>query len=246
MGNKVINTTSVKLGIYETSTDEQLEGMLGDVKEMEDGRKFRLCHNYTSVLAPGQLIQEKVSDDDADNVAIDTASVGDTTLGLTNPAGHEALSINELKDGYFCVNDGANEEGHGRKIKANTAATAGTACTLTFYDALTDVITGSSLGAWVYPMYKNVVVNAGTGRVIGVPVCDVAASSTAVPVFFWAQVTGPCPVLASGGITKGDRVEAHDSGAVIAHASASTLAYIGTAMQSYASTEYGFIWLNIE
>ena len=43
MGNKVINTTSVKLGIYETSTDTQLEAMLGDVKEMEDGRKFRLC-----------------------------------------------------------------------------------------------------------------------------------------------------------------------------------------------------------
>ena len=60
MGNKVINTTSVKLGIYETSTDEQLEGMLGDVKEMEDGRKFRLCHNGAGVLAPGYLVQSKI------------------------------------------------------------------------------------------------------------------------------------------------------------------------------------------
>ena len=215
---------------------------------MEDGRKFRLCSNGVGgALAPGQLIQEKVSDDDADNIVIGTASAGATTLVATNPTGHEDLSVNELKDGYFCVNDGAGEEGHGRKIKANTAAVATADTTLTFYDALTDVVTANSLGAWVYPIYKDVVVNAGTGRVIGVPVCDVTLSVAGTTTyFFWAQVSGPCPVLASGGITKGDRVEAHDSGAVIAHASAATLAYVGTAMQSYSSTEYGFIWLNIE
>lgn len=243
MGNKVINTTSVKLGIYEISDDSQLAGMVGDVKEMEDGRKFRLCKNSSNAtaLAPGQLVQAKVSDDDADNIAIDTASAGATTLGVTNPAGHENLSINELKDGYFCVNDGANEEGHGRKIKANTAADAGDDTTLTFYDALTDLITGSSLGAWIYPIYKDVVLNAGTGKVIGVSICDVTAS-----YYFWVQVLGPCPVLASGAILKADRVEAHDSGAVIAHASSSVQAYVGTAMQAYNSTEYGYIWLNLE
>jgi len=43
MGNKVISRVGPKLGIYEESNDAQLSASLGQVREMEDGRKFRLC-----------------------------------------------------------------------------------------------------------------------------------------------------------------------------------------------------------
>ena len=251
MGNKVINTTSVKLGIYETSTDTQLAGMLGDVKEMEDGRKFRLCENSTAgILAPGLLVQAKADTDFSEELVVAVAgAVGDTTLSVTVTSGDADLAVNGLKDGYFCASDTAGELGHGRKIKANTAATNASATILTFYDALTDVITISTKGAWVFPIYKNVITDVGTAKVIGVPVCDVAASTATVPVFFWAQVIGPCPVLTGAALTRGDNVIANGAGTtgtVIAFAG-DAVAVVGSAMQSVtAAADMGWIWLNLE
>ena len=247
MGNKVINTTSVKLGIYETSTDEQLEGMLGDVKEMEDGRKFRLCQNGTAgALAPALLVQAKIEAGNVTGLTVaTTVAAGATSLSVTVAAAHEDLSENELKDGYLVVDTGSGELGHGRKIKANTAADAEANTTITFYDALTESITDTSTVAWVYPIYKNVITNVVSAKVIGVPVCDVAQSTTAVPVFFWAQVAGPCPIIAgTGDVTRGLQVAAITTGEVIDHSTSA--AHVGVAMQSFSENEVGWINLNLE
>jgi len=248
MGNKVINTTSVKLGIYETSTDTQLAGMLGDVKEMEDGRKFRLCSNSTSAaLAPGLLVQSKADTGYTEDIVVTTAgAVGGYTVTVTNFSGHEALSINELKDGYFCCNAGTGELGHGRKIKENTAAIAGAACTLTFYDKLTDTITiSTSTGGWTYPPYKNVVVASTDGCIVGVPVCDVAISTSTTTYYFWAQVHGPCPLLAGGTVSRGNASISDDNGAVI-DGYGTAAAIIGNNMQSFDDTDVGWVFLTIE
>jgi len=246
MSNKVINTTSVKLGIYETSTDTQLEGMLGDVKEMEDGRKFRLCQNYTSVLVPGKVVQGPALNTYDENIAIGTAAVGDTTLDVTVHASYGAtVAANDFKDGWFVVSAGSGELGHGRKIKSNTEAAVGVDTTLTFYDALTDTISASSTGQWIKNQFKNVVIDAGTAAAIGVPVCDVAASTSTVPVFFWAQCSGPCPVVSGGALVAGDNVET-TSGTAIASTGA-TDGDIGLAMQTCTdSGDVCWIKLNIE
>jgi len=253
MGNKVINTTSVKLGIYETSTDEQLAGMLGDVKEMEDGRKFRLCKNSTAgVLTPGVAVQGPAVDSTYDDgMAIGTASAGATTLTVTvNASAAADVAVNDYAGGWFCVNTGSDELGHGRKIKENTAAAKVADTNLTFYDKLTDDISSGSTGAWVKSQFNNVVKEAGTARCIGVPVCDVAASTSTVPVFFWAQVAGPCPMMASAAIVVGDNVQvvAGDVQPSTATTAASTEEIIGVAMQTIdtGDNQVGFIWLNIE
>ena len=247
MGNKVINTTSAKLGIYETSTDEQLEGMLGDVKEMEDGRKFRLCQNGTgAALAPGLLVQTKA--DTAytiDMVVTATVAAGATELIVTVTSGHADLAANDLKDGYFCVCTGSEELGHGRKIKANTAAADGANTTLTFYDALTDSITSTSTGSWVYPIYKNIVVASTDGGIVGVPVCDVPISvANTTYYYFWAQVAGICPVTGGGTVTRGDQVVSGDNGRVLNATGAA--ASIGVAIQSFADGKVGMVRLNLE
>ena len=249
MGNKVINTTSVKLGIYETSTDSQLAGMLGDVKEMEDGRKFRLCKNSTAgALAPGIGVSSPAIDGAYDDgMAIGTAAAGDTTLTVTvNASAAADVAVNDYAGGWFVVNTGSGELGHGRKIKENTAAAKGSDTTLTFYDALTDVISSGSTGTWIKNPYNNVFTDAHTGRVVGVTVCDVAASTSTVPVFFWAQVSGPCPMLCTGAIVLGDNVMCTDSACALTGA-ANTDNYIGTAMQTIdTGGQAGMIWLNME
>jgi len=248
MGNKVINTTSVKLGIYEISSDEQLEGMLGDVKEMEGGRKFRLCRNSTVVLVPGKLVQAKADTAYTEDIVVTAAGVvGGYTVTVTNFSDHEALSVNELKDGYFCVGTGSGEIGHGRKIKENTAAAAGSDTTITFYDKLTDTIGTGSTGAWVYPIYKDVVIDAGTGLMVGVPVCDVTVSvADTTYYYFWAQVQGACPVVAGGAITRGDKVVSNNDGTVIPQGGTYTPVIVGTAMQSFDSGDAGFVRLSLE
>ena len=246
MGNKVKGTTSVKLGIYETSTDTQLEEMLGDVKEMVDGRKFRLCQNSTSVLVPGLAVQTKADTAYTEDIVVTTAAAaGGYTITVTNFSSHEALSVNELKDGYLCCNAGSGELGHGRKIKANTAAAAGAACTITVYDAFTDSIAITSTVGWTYPMYKNVVVASTDGAVIGVPVCDVAASTATVPVFFWAQTHGPCPMLAGGTCSRGNASISDDNGAII-DGYGTAAAIIGNNLQSFDDTDVGWVNLTIE
>lgn len=247
MGNKVINTTSVKLGIYETSTDEQLEGMLGDVKEMEDGRKFRLCCNSTgAALVPGKAVQSPalVANYD-DNIPVGIAAVGDTTLTVTVHASYGAtVAANAFKDGWFAVNEGAGELGHARKIKANTVALVGADTTLTFYDALTDTISAASLGAWCKCPFKDVLLEAATARVIGVPVCDVTISTSSTVYYFWAQVAGPCPMVAGGAIVTADDVDV-TAGCAVATTGA-TPQVIGKAMQTFDDNDVGMVWLNIE
>jgi len=249
MGNKVIGKVGPKLGIYETDTDEQLSASIGFLREMDDGRKFRLCQNSTVALVPGKGIQGPASNAYDENMAIGTASVGDTTLTVTVSASYGAtVAANDFKDGYFVVSGSgvAAELGHSRKIKSNTAATVGNDTTLTFYDALTDVITASSTGNWVKNQFKNVVIDAGTATCIGVPIVDVAASTATVPVYFWSQVAGPCPIVSGGALVAGDNVSLNASGVAVASDGA-TDEDIGICMQVCTDTgDATFVWLNIE
>ena len=248
MGNKVIVKVGPKLGIYEIDTDEQLSASLGQEREMEGGRKFVLCRNsIAAALAPGLLVQAKADTDYSEGLVVAVAgAVGDTTLSITVTSGHEALDANELKDGYFCASDTAGELGHGRKIKSNTAALTGAITILTFYDALTDVITISSLGAWIFPVYTDVIIDAGSAKVIGVPVCDVTISVAATGYYyFWAQTTGPCPVISGGTLVRGDDVMSNGDGTVIA-TTGNTPETVGKAMQTVtASGDAGWVWLDI-
>ena len=249
MGNKVISKVGPKLGIYETSTDAQLSASLGQLRVMEDGRKFRLCKNSTAAaLAPGIGVSSPAIDGAYDDgIPIGTASVGDKTLTVTvNASAAAVVAVNDYAGGWFVVNTGSNELGHGRKIKSNTAAAKAADTTLTFYDALTDTISSGSTGAWIKNPYNNVFTDAATGRVVGVTVRDIAASTSTVPVYFWAQVSGPCPMLCTGAIVLGDDVMC-TNGACAAIGGALTDNQIGTAMQTIdTGGQAGMIWLNME
>jgi len=249
MGNKVINKVGPKLGLYEIDTDEQLSASIGFLREMDDGRMFRLCRNsVAAALAPGLLVQAKADTAYSEELVVAVAgAVGDTTLSVTVTSGHEDLSENELRDGYFAASGTAGELGHGRKIKGNTAAVAGAITILTFYDALTDVITISSYGAWIFPIYTDVVVDAGSAKAIGCPICDVTISVAATGYYyFWAQVAGPCPIISGGALVAGDNVMSGGDGSVIA-TTGTTPETVGVAMQAVtASGDVGWIWLNIE
>jgi len=230
MGNKVINTTSVKLGIYEESTDEQLEGMLGDVKEMEDGRKFRLCSNGTgAALAAGLRVQSVAVDGYDDLVVNAVAAVGDKEIEVTTTSSHSGHAANLLKDGYLVVNQGTGCIGTFYKIKANDLMSTGVTATIELYDALTYAIAIDDEVSICLNPYKGVILDVLTAPIAGVPLIAVTASTSTVTYYFWALFKGFGPAIVANGqtATSGFPVERLTGGEVKTLATGTTIIPIG-------------------
>ncbi|MBE3086627.1 MAG: hypothetical protein IMZ64_10480 [Bacteroidetes bacterium] len=242
MGNKLVGTTSVKLGIYETSTDTQLAGMVGDKKVFEDGRVFRLCKNGAVALAPGYLVQAAVqgSADDSINVAA-SASVGATEI-VVDAVTSGTYAAHALAGGYLVACVTAGEIGTFYKIKDNTALVNATEATITLYDPLVVALVGdtSNVSICVSP-YNGVVIDANSSPLVGVPLVVVAASTSTVPVFFWALCEGYGPAIATAvAITAGDYLE-HSAGSVLLITTGDIEGLVAVAVTAFAASEAGIV-----
>ena len=209
-GNKTISSTTVKLGIYEQSNDAQLASMLGQVKELDDGRKFRLCFANGSLTA-GILVQSPATEAYDDELVVNTAaSVGDKEIEITVTSGHGGYDENYLSGGFLMVTKGTNCIGNFYKIKGNDAMVAGATATVFLYDALVVAIAASDEVGIAKNPYKDVVTGSTTAPVIGVPLIAVTDN-----YYFWAQFEGMGPGIDSGAtIAAGDELS-HVGGDVI-------------------------------
>lgn len=227
MGNRVVNYVPIKQGIYEHSSTSN--GDLGSVIEFEDGRKFVYSLNGTDTLTPGAFCQGPVENANDEAVAIQTSSVvGDTTISITTG---RAITANEFKDGYLCVEDTAGAViGHFRKIKSHPAADSAATLVITLYDALTDTTTaGTDTLNIIENPYNGVMLKNSTsdGPCIGVAPCDVTAA-----YYFWLQVAGPCATISGENtIVAGDGLSL-DSSATVVLCDGADDEFVGWAMQS--------------
>lgn len=241
MGNKVINTTSVKLGIYEESTDEQLEGMLGDVKEMEDGRKFRLCSNGTAAaLTAGLRLQSVAVDGYDDALVVQTeAAEGQKDIIVTVTTSHGGHDANALKDGYLVVNQGAGEIGIFYKIKENTVMVADATATITLYDDLTETLPVTADEVTICPNpYKAVILDVLTAPIAGVPLINVTQSTSSLTYYFWALFEGFGPAVASAAsIAAGAELERLTGGTVRTLTAGETVQFIGVSYSVAAASD---------
>jgi len=215
MGNKVVGTTSVKLGIYEQSNDSQLAGMVGDKKEFEDGRVFRLCKNGAGTLVAGILVQAVVSLTSDDSLEIATSqAIGDYEVCVT--ADSSSLhAVHTLAGGYLVMSDTAGDIGTFYKIKDNEAMTDGSNSIITLYDPLTTaIVAGTNECSICVNPYSGVIVDANTAQLVGVPLIGVTAN-----YYFWALCEGYGPGTATTAtIAAGDYLN-HTAGDVVTSAS---------------------------
>jgi len=236
MGNKVIGTTSVKLGIYDESNDSQLAGMVGDKKEFEDGRVFRLCKNGSAALKAGILVQAIVQGtaDDSINVA-DDAAVGDVEV-VVDAVTNGEHAIHTLRGGYLVCCVTAGEIGTFYKIKDNTAMTNGNEATITLYDPLTVALVGdtSNVSICVNP-YSGVIIDANTSQLVGVPLIAVTAD-----YYFWALEEGYGPGTDSGSAFAAGDYLAHTGGDLVT-ASAAAENAVAIAVTAGAANEAGIV-----
>ena len=243
MGNKLVGTTSVKLGIYETSTDTQLAGMLGDKKEFEDGRVFRLCQNGGDALVAGILAQSIVSliADDSIEIAT-TQSAGDYEVNVTSVTNAEH-AVHTLAGGYLVMSDQADYIGTFYKIKDNEALVDGSNGIITLYDPLTTAITlGTNECSFCVNPYSGVILDNNTAQLVGVPLIAVDASTSTVPVFFWAlcEGYGPATNNTASALEAGDYLK-HAAGSVAVLVTAEMDAPIGVAVTAFASGDAGIV-----
>ncbi len=241
MGNKVINTTSVKLGIYEESTDEQLEGMLGDVKEFEDGRKFRLCSNGTAAaLTAGLRLQSVAVTSLDDALVVQTeATAGQKDIIVTVTTSHTGYDAHALRDGYLVVNQGSGEIGTFYKIKDNTVMVADSTATITLYDNLTETlpVTADEVTICLNP-FKAVILDVLTAPIAGVPLINVTISTSTTTYYFWALFEGFGPAVAtSASIAAGDELERITAGLVRTLTAGETVQFLGVSYSVAANDD---------
>ena len=242
MGNKVVGTTSVKLGIYETSTDTQLAGMVGDKKEFEDGRVFRLCQNGETALVAGILVQSIVSLASDDSLEIATSqAIGDYEVNVTGDA-TSVHAAHTLAGGYLVMSDTAGDIGTFYKIKDNAAIASGANGIITLYDPLTTaIVAGTNECSICVNPYSGVIKDANTAQLVGVPLIAVAASTSTVPVFFWALCEGYGPATATAvAISAGDYLE-HSAGSVALITTGDIEALVAVAVTAFAASEAGIV-----
>ena len=243
MGNKVIGKVGPKLGIYEESNDAQLSASLGQVREMEDGRKFRLCKAGEAIVATNVLQGPIESSDDENIVIAVSIAVGDKTVSITTA---RVYTANELKDGYFMIDDGdAGKLGHIRKIKSHPAAGSAETLVLTVYDAFTDTAVAGNETAGVYENpYSGVMIHntATDGPLVGVAIIDITSA-----YYFWAQVEGPAAVVGGeASIVAGTSLTVDDTGATVTMADGASDQIVGRAMCASATIGDAFLaWLTL-
>lgn len=233
---------STHYDVFETS-DTDFGVTLGSMLQMTDGRTFVYCKNGGTALVPGKLIQSAVYTTVADfeDMAIATHAVGDTTLTIT-AGGTDAVTANQFAGGRVVVGAGAGELGHQYFIKSNTAAAAAATFTVTLDEAggLRDTISAASTVNLYQSPWNGTVLDAATGILIGVPVCDVPAS-----YYFWAQTRGLVGVVSGGAITIATPLLANGNGTVIVDDAATAKRAVGYSTWAFDSGDAGLIMLNL-
>jgi len=235
MGNKVIGKVGPKLGIYEQSNDTQLSASLGQLREMDDGRKFVLCKAGEGLTA-GYSVQAvaNLSASDSLNVAA-SAAIGDKEVVIDALTSAE-YAVHALKDGYLVGAAIAGDIGQFYKIKDNTVMTNGSEATITLYDGLTNafVVDSTQVTICANPCL-DVVIDANSAPLQGVPLIAVTDE-----YYFWALCEGYGPAVATdAGIAAGDYVE-HSGGSVLTYAGAAENP-CGVAVTAFAASEGGIV-----
>ena len=180
--------------IYDVVTDARHP--VGTRAQLPDGRVFYYSANRGAALGAGLLTKANEISGDFDDLATNTASVGDTSVNVT-PVGTATYDANELAGGYLSINSGTTGLGMQYRIRSHAATTAATAFDIEI-DGQIEVAFNANTTATVVPNPWSDCLAADaneTHLVNGATPVAVGAGTTDVQ-YFWAQTWGVATVLA--------------------------------------------------
>jgi len=187
-------------GIYDESSTQEYP--LGQLREFEDGRKFRYAKASAAITASKTVSTDSVqlvAASDLLNAVWTAAAAGSTSLTVTD-ADLGSATANLYAGAY--LGNLTNKEQY--RIKSNTAASSN-AVTLELYDGIVTAFAASDDSIITPNPYGSVITATVTDgaydRVVGI--APIAVTSG---YYFWLQVAGVALAIAEGGITMGTGV----------------------------------------
>ena len=237
----LVQTSLGNIDPRETSVTEQYT--LGTELIKKD-QKWRYCKNGSVALSPGKLVQASLPIATHTSLAPAVTAAGSLTVTISDIGGAGATA-NQYAGGFLQVEDGAGE-GFMYRIASHPAAAANASLVITLeeglkvaFDADTDI--GLVANPWSGALLSATGI---TSHLLGVSTSTVAANS-----YFWAQVSGPCSVLAQGALTVGLTAVRSDGthGAVESGADGTDSQQIaGIVIQTAVNSEYCAVNLTLE
>ncbi len=198
MANSPMKRSGFDQDIYQINASRK--EVLGTLRILQDGRKFRYARAGSSALAAGKLGVAAAINADHINEAMATSEpIGTKMLTLTVTAG-TAILANELKGGAFQINDETGE-GYSYIIESNTAISgSGTSITITLEEGLkVALVAATSEFTLVHNLCNDVVEGTTIGTPVGVALVVVTGA-----YYYWAQTGGLAIGLLTGTPAAGD------------------------------------------
>lgn len=170
---------------------------VGTRAQLPDGRVFYYATNRGTALAAGVLTKAAEISVDFDDLATNTAAVGDTSVNVT-PVGSATYAANELAGGYLSINSGTTGAGMTYKIKSHAATSAATAFDINIEGQIEVAFNANTTATVVPNLWSECVIADAneTHLVNGATPIAVSAGTDADPYYFWAQTWGFATVLA--------------------------------------------------
>lgn len=224
--------------VFMSSTTQGTD--LGAFATTGDGRGFRYVLNGAVAMVPGKLYQASAEDTtNFQNLTVAAVAVGATSMTTSTTV---TLTANQLAGGFLTVTSASTGAGQTLKIKGNTAATAAVT-TITLEDPVLIATTGTVKIDMVQSPYAGLILNptTATSAAAGVAVSAIPAAN-----YGWLQTQGPAAVLAQGTVVVGTQVASSSTTAGAIVATSGVLSNVGIALTGIATTEYGFIDLELD
>lgn len=186
-------------GIHEESSVQK--EILGCLRTLADGRKFRYCLNGGVALAAGVPTEGLAAVANHVNcaVAADTA-VGSQSVSVT--LGATAATLNQYKDGYLQINAGA---GLGLQYPIDghpVIGSAGTGVVQVKDNVRVALTSAASKASLIYNLWQGVVVSTGEP----VPITGIPPIAVTVAYYFWCQTGGVACAFVTNGCALGQKL----------------------------------------
>lgn len=176
-------------GIWEVTTEPILR--VGTRGSLPDGRVFYYARHSASggIASPGLLLQSELIDAQNEDLAVNTAEIGDTSITVT--FGTDTSNANDYTGGYACVIDSTGV-GITYEIESHAAVTSGGSIVINLKDPIYVAFAAATTVVIMKNLWLDVIVTTADNPIS--PICGV--NQVVVPAgdtnaqFFWCQTWG--------------------------------------------------------
>ena len=210
--------------------------VLGDVKQLSQGREIIYCFVTAAITASGQVYGTKPNQANHSNVVVAaTASIG--AKEVTICAGATAIVADDYKDGFLLVND-ATGEGHAYMIERHASASSGTGITVYLKDGLEVALVTTSETCLCYNKGHVISAHGLSGTITSTP-CGVTLITAAASSYVWLGKKGPWPCINGNTASVcGEEAYIGSAGVTVLTTAATTFHRVGRFLTTAAATEY--------